>query len=81
MDAFQDFRWILILEQVHNTLYGVRVGVLAENARSLLMAVRCLAQIAHQDRHAVSLGDDDIAEIVQRAYHPDAADNIALLSA
>ena len=58
---------------------GLRV--LAENALSLLMAVRRLAQIAHQDRDAVSLGDNDIAKIVQRTYHADAADNIALLAA
>ena len=79
--AFQDFRRVLILEHVHDAFYRVRVGVFAENALALLMAVCRLAEVAHQDRHAVSLGDDDIAEIVQRAHHADAADNIALLAA
>ena len=79
--AFQDFRRVLVLEHVHDAFYRVRVGVFAENALALLMAVCRLAEVAHQDRHAVSLGDDDIAEIVQCAHHADAADDIALLAA
>src|SRR5208283_4315238 len=45
------------------------------------MAESQLAEIAHQDRHSVSLCDDYVAEVVQCAHHADSADNIALFAA
>src|SRR5208337_1251448 len=81
MNAFQDFGRILILEHDYNAAYRVRVGILAQNTLTLLMAVCRLAEILDQYRHALSLGDNDIAKIGQRPYHADAADNITLFAA
>ncbi len=48
------------------------VGVLvhAQDAFGLLVGVAQAAEIADQDRHAVALGHDDIAEIVECAHKP-----------
>src|SRR5262249_42324893 len=48
---------------------------------TLLMAQLQLAEVAHEDRRAVALGDYDVAQVLQGLHHPDAADDVAKLAA
>ena len=43
--------------------------------------VRQPAEVADEDRHAVALGDHDVAEVRKVAHQADAADDVALLAA
>ncbi len=81
VDALQHLGRVLVFQQLDDTLDRIGIGVLAEDALALLMAVAQNAEIAHQDRDAVSLRDDDVAEILERADEADAADDVALLAA
>ncbi len=81
MHAFQNARRIFVAQQQHGSLDDVVLVVLADDAMALLVAELELAEIAHQDRRAVVLGDDDVAEIVERLHEADAADHVAELAA
>ena len=48
---------------------------------ALLVAELELAEIAHEDRRAVALGDDDVAHVIERLDEADAADDVAELAA
>ena len=81
VDAVEDARGIFAAQQQHDALDDVVPVVLAEDAVALLVAELQLAEIAHEDRRAVALGDDDVAEIVERLHQADAADDVAELAA
>ena len=79
--ALENARGIFAAQQQHGALDDVVLVVLADDAVALLVAQLQLAEIAHQDRRAVVLGDDDIAEVVERLHEADAADHVAELAA
>ncbi len=79
--ALQHARRIFAAQQQHGALDRVVVVVLAEDAVALLVAQLQLAEVAHEDRRAVVLGDDDVAEVVERLHQADAADDVAELAA
>ena len=54
---------------------------LPEDALALLVAQRGAAEVAHQHRRAVHLGDDDRADLIQGVNQADAADHVALIAA
>src|ERR1700740_537714 len=80
MNAGEDLRCILVFEEIDDTLDRVRVFVLAQDAFRFLVRVTQGAEIADQDRQAVPLCHDDIAEIIEIADEPDAADHEALVT-
>ena len=69
------------LRPIDDALDRGRVGVLAQDALGFLVGVAQRAEIADQDRHAVGLRHDDIAEVVEGVHQPDAADDEALVAA
>ena len=79
--AVQHLRRIFVAQQQHGSFDDVVLVVLADDTVALLVAELELAEIAHQDRRAVVLGNDDIAEIVERLHQADAADHVAELAA
>jgi hypothetical protein len=70
VDAAQGLRGILVLEHQHDAFDRVRIVVLAEDALALLVAERGAAEIAHQHRRAVDLGDHDRADLRQVWIRP-----------
>ena len=56
-------------------------SLIAEDTLGLLMGIGQRTEIADQDRHAVDLRHDDIAEVLERAHEPDAAHDEALIAA
>ena len=67
VDAVEHPRRIFVAQQQHGAFDDVVLVVLADDAVALLVGELQLAEVAHQDRRAVVLGDDDIAEVVERS--------------
>ena len=81
VDAVDDVRHVLVFETHDDALDRRRVLVEAQDAFGLLVGVAQGPEIADQDRHAVGLRHDDIAEVVEGVHEPDAADDEALVAA
>ena len=81
MDAGDDLRRVRVFEELDDALDRCRVPVLAQDAFGFLVGVAQGSEIADQDRHAVGLRHDDVAEVVKVAHQPDAADDEALIAA
>ena len=81
VNAVNCVRDVLVLQPHDDPLDRRRVLVKAQDSLGLLMRVAQFAEVANEYRHAVSLGHDDIAEIIEGAHEPDAADDQALVAA
>ena len=81
MDAIQDPRRVIALQQQDRPLDDVVLLVLADDAVALQVGELELAEVAQQDRRAVALRDHDGAEIVERLHEADAADDVAEVAA
>ena len=68
-------------QQQHGAFDDVVLVVLADDTVALLVGELELPKVAHQDRRAVVLGNDDIAEVVEGPHQADAADDITELAA
>src|SRR5581483_1701432 len=79
--AFEHARGIFPAQQQHGAFDHVALLVLADSAVAFLVGQLQLAEIVHEDRRAVVLGDDDIAEIIERLHQADAADHITEVAA
>jgi len=79
--AVEHLRWVLVAQQQHGAFDHVVLAVLADDAVAFLVRQLELAKVADQDRRAVVLGDDDVAEIVERLHETDATDDVAELAA
>src|SRR5258708_6885553 len=74
-------RGVLGLQQLDDAFDRVGIVVLAENALTFLVSVLEFPKVADKNRHVVALGDDDVAEILQRGDQADAAHHVGLLAA
>src|SRR4029077_17669463 len=81
MHAVEHARRIFAALQQHGAFDDVAALANADDAVAFQVAELELAEIANEDRRAIVLGDDDIAEIVERLDEADAADDIAELAA
>ena len=81
MDTGQNLRRIFVPQQQHGSFDNVVDAVLADDTVALLIAELQFAEVAHQDRCAVVLGNDDVAQIVQRLHQTDAADHVTEFAA
>src|SRR5262249_53569357 len=81
VNAGNDFRHIRLLEPHDDTLDGRRVLIQAKDPFRFLVGIAQGAEVADQDRHAVGLRHDDIAEVLEGTHESDAADDKALIAA
>ena len=79
--SLEHARRIFAAQQQHGTLDDVIHVVLADNAVTFLVGELQLAKIAHEDRRAIVLGDDDVAEVAEGLDQADAADDVTELTA
>ena len=57
----------------HDALHDVGLEVLADDAEPRRVADEHARDVAHAHRHALGLGDDDVADVAQRLDEADAA--------
>ena len=81
VDVVDHFRDILVLEGRDDAFDRRRIPVHSQNAFGLLVRVAQRTKIAHQDRHAVGLRHNDVAEIVKGVNETDATDDEGLVAA
>src|SRR2546428_6599711 len=81
VDAGNDLRHVRVFEPHDDALDRRRVLIEAKNPFWLLVGVAQGAEVADQDRHAVRLSHDDIAEVVEGVHQPDTTDDEALVAA
>ena len=80
VDAADDLRHVRVLEPHDDTLDRRWVLVQSQDSLGFLVRVAQDPEIANKDRHAVALGHDYIAEIVERAHESDAANDEVLVT-
>ncbi len=81
VDPLQNPRGIFAAQQQDRSLDGVVLLILAEDAVALLVAQLQLAEITHENRRPVALGDDDVPHVIQGLHDADAADDVPELAA
>src|SRR5882672_2508819 len=81
VDAGDDLRHVRVFEPHDDALDRRRVLIQAKNPFGFLVGVAQGSEIANQDRHAIRLSDDDIAEVVEGVHQPDTTDDEALVAA